>query len=131
MKAVLLDTNAFAMTLTDDPRLPHVARDVILGAPRVAVSVISFYEIGQKVRLNKWPEMAVHVGRLEAIARGDGFELLPLTASAALASSLLEWSHRDPFDRMIAAVAQEEAMPLVSADEAFDELSMQRVWAGA
>lgn len=47
----------------------------------------------------------------------------------------LEWDHRDPFDRMIAATAIELATPLVSADPAFDGLSAVsgwpgRVWAG-
>ncbi len=37
MSGLLLDTNAFAMVLTDDPRLTDAARDAILGASRVAV----------------------------------------------------------------------------------------------
>ena len=129
MTAVLLDTNAFAMALTDDPRLPETARNCLAGSARVVVSVISFYEIGQKVRLGKWPEMSGHAAGLEARAREDGYDLLPLTARAALAASILDWTHRDPFDRMIATVARLESLPVISSDAAFDDLGLERVWA--
>ena len=55
MTSYLLDTNAFSMALTDDPRLPKRAYDRMREADRLAVSAISFYEIGQKVRAGKWP----------------------------------------------------------------------------
>jgi PIN domain nuclease of toxin-antitoxin system len=129
MSAYLLDTNAFAMALTDDPRLPDRARDLMVGADRLAVSVISFYEMGQKVRLGKWPEMAAHAPSLEQTASADGYHLIPLTAAAALAASLLDWDHRDPFDRMIAAVADQEALAVLSSDAAFDAIGVERLWA--
>jgi PIN domain nuclease of toxin-antitoxin system len=129
VKAVLLDTNAFAMALTADPRLPAAAIEIISEAERVAVSAISLYEIGQKVRLGKWPEMQPHVGGLEAQARTDGYDLVPLSAEAALDAATMDWSHRDPFDRMIAAVARLEDLLVVSSDTAFDDLPIRRSWA--
>jgi PIN domain nuclease of toxin-antitoxin system len=129
MSAWLLDTNAFAMLLTGDPRLPPGVRERLIEATRVAVSAISFYEIGQKVRLGRWPEMQPHVAGLAARARDDGYDVLPLTPAAALESSLMDWPHRDPFDRMIATVARHEGLALVSSDAAFDALPIARVWA--
>ena len=128
MSALLLDTNAFAMVLTDDPRLTDTARGAILGASRVALSVISLYEIGQKVRLGKWPEMAAFAPGLAVQAQNDGIDLLPLSPAAALQAALLDWDHRDPFDRMIACVARAEGLDLVSSDTAFDELTLRRIW---
>ena len=128
MTGFLLDTNAFAMALTDDPRLPGAARDLMTGALRLAVSVISFYEIGQKVRLGKWPAMAPHVEGLERRAREDGYDLIPLTGAVALEASMMNWAHRDPFDRMIASVARHEDLPVLSSDQAFDALPITRVW---
>lgn len=128
MTSLLLDTNAFAMILTDDPRLPESARMQVTMAERVALSVISLYEIGQKVRLGRWPEMEPFAARLADQAREDGFDLLPLSPSAALEASLLPWDHRDPFDRMIAVVARHEGLPLVSSDSAFDALDLRRIW---
>lgn len=129
MSAILLDTNAFAMVLTDDPRLPALARERIREADRAALSVISLYEIGQKVRLGKWCEMAPFASGLVERAYADGFDLLPLSPSAALEASLLDWDHRDPFDRMIAVVARQEKVLLISADSAFDSLALPRCWA--
>ncbi|MFM7360621.1 MAG: type II toxin-antitoxin system VapC family toxin [Cyanobium sp.] len=128
MSAVLLDTNAFAMVLTDDPRLPRAARGRIGAADRAVLSVISLYEIGQKVRLGKWGEMVPFAPGLLDRAYADGFDLLPLSPSAALDASLLDWEHRDPFDRMIAVVARQEELLLISADNVFDGLGLPRLW---
>ena len=38
------------------------------------------------------------------------------------------WSHRDPFDRMIAAVALQERVAVVSADVVFEAVGVERVW---
>ncbi len=130
MKPVLLDTNALAMILTDDPRLPEQAKNIISKAPRASVSAITFYEIGQKVRLGKWEAMAEFAPNLVDITIGDGFNLISLSSKTANDASLLEWSHRDPFDRMIAAVAINEDADLISSDDAFDELeAIKRIWA--
>ena len=129
MSGLLLDTNAFAMVLTDDPRLPAEARTRLGSADRVALSVISLYEIGQKVRLGKWPEIGPFAPGLAEQARQDGIELVSLTPGAALAASLLDWDHRDPFDRMVAVVARAEDLDLVSSDTAFDALGLVRIWA--
>ncbi|MDF0600873.1 type II toxin-antitoxin system VapC family toxin [Psychromarinibacter sp. C21-152] len=128
MSGLLLDTNAFAMALTGDARLPEAARVRIETADRAALSVITFYEIGQKVRLGKWPAMAPHAPGLIDLAREDGFDLIPLTPAAALEASLMDWDHRDPFDRMIATVARHEGLPVVSSDAAFDALAVGRIW---
>ena len=128
MTSYLLDTNAFSMALTDDPRLPQRVRTRMREADRLAVSAISFCEIGQKVRLGKWPEMAGHVASLEQRAGSDRYDLIPLTAAACLDASMLDWDHRDPFDRLIAAVARLESMPVISSDQAFDEIGIERHW---
>jgi PIN domain nuclease of toxin-antitoxin system len=128
MSAYLLDTNAFAMMLTGDPRLPPTIRERLAEATRAAVSAISFYEIGQKVRLGRWPEMQPHVAGLATRARDDGYDVLPLTPAAALEASIMDWPHRDPFDRMIATTARHEALALISSDTAFDALRIERLW---
>jgi len=65
---------------------------------------------------------------LEVIVQTDGHEILPLYGSLALKASLLDWPHRDPFDRIIAASALHEGLPLVSSDCVFDDIGVQRLW---
>ena len=90
--------------------------------------VILLDEIGQKVRLGQWPEMVLFAAGLLDRADADGFDLLPLSPSAALAAALLDWDHRDPFVWMIEGVARQEDLLLISADAAFDGLGVEHLW---
>jgi PIN domain nuclease of toxin-antitoxin system len=55
---------------------------------------------------------------------------LPLSISLAHAqlAGRLTTTHRDPFDRMLAAQAMLEGLPIVSNDEALDLFGITRVW---
>jgi PIN domain nuclease of toxin-antitoxin system len=74
---LLLDTSCFAMVPSDDPRLPDRSRAAIAAVDRVVPSAVSLYEIGQKVRLGKWPAMAPFLPGLADRARADGLDLMP------------------------------------------------------
>lgn len=127
MKAVLLDTHAWAWSLTGDRRLSGGARAAVERANRVLVSPISFYEIARKVRLGKWPQMAPHVDRLPALLDEQGGGVAALDPAVCAAAGAMPWPHRDPFDRLIAATALRFNLPLVSADSVFDGL-VARLW---
>ena len=93
------------------------------------MSPISFFEIGQKVRLGKWPEMAPFAARLVDVLREQGGVVAPLTPEICLRASLSDWAHRDPFDRLLAATAERIARPLVSGDPVFADLAaVHRIW---
>lgn len=129
MTSYLLDTHvwcwSFLRTL-----LPQKTANILLAADALNVSPISFYEVRQKVRIGKWPEMAPHAANLNAILASQGANPVTVTAPIADLAGALEWEHRDPFDRIIAATAITLKLPLVSADEAFDELSNRKDWTG-
>lgn len=127
MTAVLLDTHAWAWSLMGDNRLSARATAAITKAATVMVSPISFYEIGQKVRLGKWDEMAAWVDRLPEILEEQGGSIASLEPRICLAASTMPWEHRDPFDRLIAASASHYNLPLVSVDTIFDGV-VTRVW---
>ncbi|RJF87518.1 type II toxin-antitoxin system VapC family toxin [Oleomonas cavernae] len=127
MKTLLLDTHAWAWSLTGDARLSVKARDSLQRAQSVLVSPISFFEIGQKVRLGKWPEMAPFVSRLPALLEEQGGSSASLDPTMCLQAAMLAWDRRDPFDRLLAATALHLDVPIVSADVVFDGL-VQRVW---
>ena len=129
MTRVLVDTHTFAWITTEPERLPRVARRMIETADETLVSVVSIYEIAQKVRLGKWPEMAANVRSLNEEAFAIGVGLVPVTGRISLHAGLLDWPHRDPFDRMIAATALVLDLVLISADTTFDSLpDLRRVW---
>ncbi len=126
--ALVLDTGPFAMLLMNSRRMSDGIREMIAAEVIISVPAIAFYEIGQKVRLGKWPDMGPFVDSLEDRAREDGFDILSLSSGLATKAALLDWDHRDPFDRMIAVTALQEGVPLVSSDRAFDEVGVKRVW---
>ena len=130
MASVLLDTHVWAWSLVEPGRISAAARTAIELADAVYVSPISFFEIGQKVRLGKWPEMAPHAERLPEVLRGQGAYLAPMTGEICLKASLFDWTHRDPFDRLLAATVQVTGDGLVSADGAFDGVpgGVRRIW---
>lgn len=128
MKDVLLDTQAWAWLLLDEDKLSDQVVNVVDLAEDVLVSPISIYEIGQKVHIGKWPEMAPHLRQLPDFIRQQGARIASLTPDVCLLAATIDWPHRDPFDRMIAATAIHYELPLVSTDGQFDDLSEREDW---
>lgn len=86
------------------------------------------WEISTKVRLGKWPEAAPLATSLATVIAQFGFVALSVTLEHALTAGLLPGRHRDPFDRMLAAQAAIEGIPLVTADRAFRTLGTEVLW---
>jgi PIN domain nuclease of toxin-antitoxin system len=116
--------------MTADARLSAAAVAAMEQAETVSISVISLFEIGQKVRLGKWPEMAPFLDQLIGLVDQQGGRLVELSPEASLLAATLDWSHRDPFDRIIAATAITRGLALVSTDSVFDGLTGLAKWPG-
>ena len=128
MTVVLLDTHAWAWSLNDDVRLTETARHALATADLVYISPISLFEIGQKVRIGKWPEMAVHLAQLPSLIAAQGAKTAAASPEVCLLAATLPWLHRDPFDRLLAATALHFGLHLISADGVFDELQKTQGW---
>jgi len=127
--AMLLDTHTWAWALSDDNNLSQAALQALGGPEMISVSPISIYEIAQKVRLGKWAAMEAKVTTLQETLIAQGAVLAPFTAEIAAMAGLLDWPHRDPFDRILAATALIGRMDFISADPAFDAVpGLRRVW---
>jgi PIN domain nuclease of toxin-antitoxin system len=127
LTSLLLDTHVWAWTLTDDRRISDRARREIADADTVFVSAISFFEIAQKVRIGKWPEMAPHLDRLPELLDSQRAVSMSLEAADCLLAGAMDWPHRDPFDRLLTAIALRRRLPIVSADPVFDGM-VKRIW---
>lgn len=130
MTHLLLDTHAWAWSMTGDKRLSPKARSAIKQAENVFVSPISLLEIGQKVRIGKWPEMEPFLPRLVGLVEEQGGRYARLTPTMFLLSATFEWSHRDPFDRILGLTAIDMGLVMISADAVFDDLAGQVGWRG-
>lgn len=130
MTSLLLDIHAWAWILTRDRKLPERVVASVEAASEVVVSPISFFEIVQKVRFGKWPEMAPFLDELSSLLLDRGGKIAPLTPEVALCAAALDWAHCDPLDRLIAATAIVSGLELVSADAVFEGLAGVKGWRG-
>jgi PIN domain nuclease of toxin-antitoxin system len=130
LTSYLLDTHVWAWSIKFDTQLPPRIAELIEAAESIHVSAITLYEIAQKVRLGKWPDMEAHAGSLAEILSEQGGNLIPVVAEAAQLAGLLEWQHRDPFDRLLAATSIVAKKPIMTADAVFDQLQDRKDWPG-
>lgn len=126
---LLVDTHALLWWFTDDPRLSARARALIGDAENeILVSAASAWEIATKHRLGKLEETADAVIRFEELVAADGFTHLPISYHHGLRAGRYGVAHRDPFDRMLAAQAEIESVPLVTLDAAFGQFEITTLW---
>lgn len=116
---LLLDTHALLWTLLEPDRIPASTLDRIRGhGTELLVSAASAWEIATKFRLGKLDAApAVVLGYADHLLRLRAAEI-PISSHHALTAGSLTWEHRDPFDRLIAAQAMIESIPVVTADRA-------------
>ena len=113
---LLLDTNILIKMLDDGARL-SAAHRLLIAQPDVLLfaTVVSLWEMGIKTRSGK-----LHFERdltvMERVLSTRGVTFLPLTAHHAMADPNLGATVRDPFDRMIVAVAELEHLSLLTTD---------------
>lgn len=96
MNSYLLDTHVWAWAIKLDRQLPQRMKEVLLGGDTIHVSSISFYEIAQKVRLGKRPEMDAFAGKLSSVLADQDGELADVTGEICQLAGALDWDHRDP-----------------------------------
>ena len=126
---LLLDTHALLWWFTDDSRLSANARAAIADERNeVCVSSASAWEIATKVRLGKLETLPRVVERFAELIAADGFETLPIVLTHALRAGTYAQTHRDPFDRILAAQSELESMMLVTVDPAFVEFHSKTLW---
>lgn len=126
----LLDTHALLWALTDPSRLGDDALTVITDASAALyVSAVSAWEISTKYRLGKLPQADAVLNNYERHLTRLGVRRVPITDDHALQAGRMDWEHRDPFDRMLAAQCYVESLTLITKDAVFEELTnLATIW---
>lgn len=129
---LLLDTHTFIWFVEGSEALSNNAKNEIENPlNQCFVSIVSLWEMSIKISLGK----LYMQGPFETVMNDisdNGFELLPLLFEHTLQNSLLDWHHKDPFDRLLAAQCIVGNMQFLSRDGIFetyfDGQTCSRIW---
>jgi PIN domain nuclease of toxin-antitoxin system len=126
---VLLDTHALLWAIFEPQRLSKRAR-LLLGDTQTTllVSSVSAWEIATKYRIGKLAVGEKLVASYSHYLARLAADELPINSAHALVAGAFASAHRDPFDRMLAAQSQLEALPLVSCDSVLREFGVELIW---
>ncbi|SCX23157.1 PIN domain protein [Agrobacterium sp. DSM 25558] len=123
---ILLDSHAIYWWAIGSERLSARARALIEDKTNVVlVSAVSFYELDNKMRLNK---LDLKPQELRAAVTASGLQTLAITDLHAELAASFDWVHRDPWDRILAAQTRLEHCVLISTDVVFDTVLHERIW---
>ena len=129
MKKILLDTHTFLWWVDDSPRLSENALELIRHIEHECFfSLVSSWEIAIKASIGKLKLACPVKEYIPQHLAANHFLELPISFRHISEVESLEFHHRDPFDRLLAAQALTEDMTLVSADRIFDRYGVKRVW---
>ena len=123
----MLDTHALLWWLVEPNRVPGPTRERIEIEP-VWVCGVSAYELALKAQLGKLPEAIPVLPVLaETLDRQDVRVVEPGLEDYRLAGGL-PLHHRDPFDRLLVAVALRRGLTVVTADTAIATYGVPTLW---
>lgn len=123
----LLDTHSLIWFIGGDTQLGVDARQLIDDEEnQIYISIASLWEMAIKFSIGKLnleqPFEEMFPEQLEI----NSIEILGITIDHLKAAASLPFHHRDPFDRLIIAQAQVEGLPIISADNIFDDYGVKR-----
>jgi len=126
---ILIDTHYVLWVALESSRMEPWARKLIVDLDNeIFVSAASLYEISLKVRYGKLPDAVKFESDLvRNVENALGLTILPLEPESMVRAARFEAQHADPFDRMIAAQAIQNSLPVLSTDPKLDVFGVRRL----
>ena len=128
MKAIL-DTHVFLWWNMDAPQLSAAAREFIAdGSNELFLSAASVWEIA--IQCGRGRLVLPEIPAVYVASRMSAQSILPLPVqvSHALHAYTLPEIHLDPFDRLLIAQSQLEAIPILTGDTAIAQYDVNVLW---
>jgi len=120
---LLLDTCTVIEAAETDgwKRLPSRIRELLQDETNeLLFSVVSIVEMAVKTTIRK---LDIPAARIEQIINDLGLTTIPFSVRHAMHLYGLPLHHKEPFDRMLIAVALAEKVPIVTSDREFVKYS--------
>ena len=125
----LLDTHSFLWFIGGDRRISENAKATIADLDNdIFLSVASLWEIAVKINIGKLKLPRSFGELIPAQLTQEAIKVLPAELPHLTQYVSLPLHHRDPFDRLIIAQAQVEAMPVIGADATFESYDVDLLW---
>jgi len=126
---LLLDTHSFIWFISGSDQISEMARGLIEDSSnQPLLSMASLWEMAIKVSIGKLKLVSPFEELIPEQLNLNGIKVLDIRTEHVVKVAQLPFHHRDPFDRLLIAQAQVEAIPIVGVDEAFDEYAITRMW---
>lgn len=129
--SVVLDTCALIWWSLDFDKLSLSAKEaccILEKEKNGLVASISIWEIAIKIK-NKKLDLGVSLETyVEALRKSDVISLISIDENLWLKSVALEWTHRDPADRVIVALAKQYQASIITADKTIAEYYPSVIW---
>lgn len=129
--SVVLDTCALIWWSLDPQKLSPTAQKTCQQMEKEKnglVASISVWEIAIKIKNNKL-DLGVSLDTyVEALKKSDVIRIVAIDENLWLKSVALEWSHRDPSDRVIVALAKQYRASLLTTDKIIANFYPLVIW---
>ena len=126
---ILLDTHIALWWVNEHEKISPTARAVLLDdSNTLYLSIISLWEIAIKTSLGKLMEFDGGVCAFMAKVNEMPVQLLSIEPHHIKMVEDLPYIHRDPFDRLLIAIANTEGMAILSVDENIHKYDVPSIW---
>ena len=124
----IIDTHTLLWYWAGDGQLSLKAKKLIEQKENeILLSIASLWEIAVKISIGKL-FLPIQFSSLKSKLANDSIELLPIYFEDIEILTSLPFHHKDPFDRMIIAQAQNHQLPIISKDEIFKSYTLAIIW---
>jgi len=125
---ILLDTHTLIWFLKGDNNLSIKARKAIEDTTNIKyISIATFWELAIKTSLGKF-NFTGGFKKFVELTENSGFVILPVTIEHTFIVSSLEYTHRDPFDRILVAQVKAENLTIITRDESIKKYNVSTIW---
>ena len=126
---LLLDTHTLLWLAHEPDRLSPAVSEALCDATNdVLISAVSAMEIATKYRAGKLEYPTSLARNFVSSVTAQGFTPLSITCDHAERAGNLEWEHKDPWDRLLAAQSQLEGARLVTIDVKLTAFAIDTFW---